>query len=397
MPNLVNLGPDGAFVTPEQPTIPIIVGDGIGPELWQAARPVLDAAVAKSGHAPIAWLETPAGQKALAETGEYLPASTLATLREHRISLKGPLATPVGGGLRSLNVAIRQELDLYACIRPIRWIPGGPSPVKRPERMDIMIFRENTEDVYAGLEWPAGSPEAEELSRFAAERLGAAIRPHSALGLKPMSEFGSKRLIRMAFKWALDHKAPSLTLVHKGNIMKFTEGAFRAWGYEVAREEFGALTVPESEAEAGCGRLVIKDRIADNMFMQSLLRPDEYSVLAMPNLNGDYLSDALAAQVGGLGLAPGANLGDGLAVFEATHGTVPKYVGQDKVNPGSLILSGAMMLEFMGWPEAAEKVRAAVARTIAAGRLTYDLARQTDGLAPVSTSAFGRAVTENLQ
>jgi isocitrate dehydrogenase len=395
MANLVSLGPDGAFVAPENPAIPMIIGDGIGPEIWRAARPVLDAAVAKSGHAPIAWRETPAGQKALAETGEYLPAATLDTLREHRISLKGPLATPVGGGLRSLNVAIRKELDLYACLRPVRWIPGGPSPVKRPEKIDMIIFRENTEDVYVGLEWPAGSRQAEELSRFAAERLGAVIRPRSALGLKPMSEFGSKRLIRLALEWALKHKAPSLTLVHKGNIMKFTEGAFQAWGYELAREEFGALTVPETEA-GGDGRLVIKDRIADNMFMQTLLRPEEYSVLAMPNLNGDYLSDALAAQIGGLGLAAGANLGDGLAVFEATHGTAPKYIGRDRVNPGSLILSGALMLEFMGWPEAAEKVRAAVARTIAAGLLTHDLARQTAGAKEVSTSAFGRAVTENI-
>ena len=395
MANLITLGPDGAFITPESPLIPIIIGDGIGPELWRATRPVLDAAVAKSGHAPIVWLETLAGEKALAETGEYLPASTLDTLKEHRISLKGPLATPLGGGLRSLNVAIRKELDLYACIRPVRWIPGGPSPVKHPEKMDMVIFRENTEDIYAGLEWPAGSSEAEELSRFARERLGALIRPHSALGLKPMSEFGSKRLIRLALKWALDHKAPNLTLVHKGNIMKFTEGAFRAWGYELAKEEFGDLTVPEAEA-GGDGRLVIKDRIADNMFMQTLLRPDEYSVLAMPNLNGDYFSDALAAQIGGLGLAPGANVGDGLAVFEATHGTAPKYIGQDKANPGSLILSGAMMLEFMGWPEAAEKVRAAVARTIAAARLTPDLARQMAGIIPVSTSAFSRAVVENI-
>ena len=395
MANLVSLGPDGSFVTPEQPEIPIIVGDGIGPELWRAAQPVLDAAVAKSGHGPIAWLQTPAGQEALEKTGEYLPASTLATLKEHRVSLKGPLATPVGGGLRSLNVAIRKEMDLFACIRPVRWIPGGPSPVKHPEKMDMVIFRENTEDVYAGLEWPAGSPEAEELSRFAAERLGAAIRPRSALGLKPMSEFGSKRLIRMALKWALDHKAPSLTLVHKGNIMKFTEGAFRAWGYELARDEFGALTAPEDEA-APDGRLVIKDRIADNMFMQTLLRPDEYSILAMPNLNGDYLSDALAAQIGGLGLAPGANVGDGLAVFEATHGTAPKYIGQDKANPGSMILSGALMLEFMGWPEAAEKVRAAVARTIAAGIVTSDLARQMPGATGVSTSAFGRAAAGNI-
>ncbi|MDR2725603.1 MAG: NADP-dependent isocitrate dehydrogenase [Candidatus Adiutrix sp.] len=395
MAHPVSLGPDGAFVTPEQPVIPIITGDGIGPELWRAARPVLDTAVAKSGHGPITWLQIPAGLKALEETGEYLPASTLATLKEHRISLKGPLATPVGGGLRSLNVAIRKELDLYACLRPVRWIPGGPSPVKHPEKVDMIIFRENTEDVYAGLEWPAGSAEAEELRRFAAERLKAFVKPNSALGLKPMSESGSKRLIRMALQWALAHKAPSLTLVHKGNIMKFTEGAFRAWGYALAREEFGSLTVPEDEA-GDDGRLVIKDRIADNMFMQTLLRPDEYSVLAMPNLNGDYLSDALAAQIGGLGLAPGANVGDGLAVFEATHGTAPKYTGQDRANPGSLILSGALMLEFMGWPEAAEKVRTAVARTIAAGLVTYDLARQMAGVAPVSTSAFGQAVSENI-
>ena len=396
MTNLVSLGPDGAFITPEAPTIPVIIGDGIGPDLWRATRPVLDAAVALSGHAPIAWLETPAGQKARAETGEYLPAKTLETLRQHRISLKGPLGTPVGGGLRSLNVAIRKELDLYACLRPVKWIPGGPSPVRHPEKMDMVIFRENTEDVYAGLEWPAGSPEAEELSRFVAGRFGTEIRPRSAVGLKPMSEYGSKRLIRLALKWALARRAPSLTLVHKGNIMKFTEGAFRAWGYELAREEFGGLTVPESEA-GGDGRLIIKDRIADNMFMQTLLRPDEYSVLALPNLNGDYLSDALAAQIGGLGLAPGANLGDGLAVFEATHGTAPKYAGLDKVNPGSLILSGALMLEFMGWAEAAEKVRAAVARTIAARVFTYDLARQMGGISPVSTSAFGRAVAENIQ
>ena len=395
MSNIVSLGPDGALTAPESPAIPVIAGDGIGPELWRAARPVLDAAVARSGHAPIVWLETLAGQRAREETGEYLPASTLDTLREYRVSLKGPLGTPVGGGLRSLNVAIRKELDLYACLRPVKWIPGGPSPVKRPEKVDMVIFRENTEDVYAGLEWPAGGPEAEALIGFAADRFGAAIRPGSAVGLKPMSEYGSKRLIRLALKWALARQAPNLTLVHKGNIMKYTEGAFRAWGYELAREEFGALTAPEAE-DRGDGRLVIKDRIADNMFMQTLLRPDEYSVLAMPNLNGDYLSDALAAQIGGLGLAPGANVGDGLAVFEATHGTAPKYAGLDRANPGSLILSGALMLEFMGWPEAAEKARAAVAKTIAARVVTYDLARQMEGVEPVSTSAFSRAVVDNM-
>ncbi len=374
----------------------MIVGDGIGPDIWRAARPILEAAVAKSGRRPIDWLEVPAGAKAHDDLGEYLPQKTLDALREYRVSLKGPLGTPVGGGIRSLNVAIRQKLDLFACIRPVRWMPGAPSPVKRPDKVDMIIFRENTEDVYAGLEWPAKSPQAEKLVEFVGRELGAVIRPNSAIGLKPMSEFGSKRLIRLALKWALEHNAPSLTLVHKGNIMKFTEGAFRSWGYEVAREEFGPLTVTESEAEAGDQRLVVKDRIADNMFMQTLLRPDEYSVLALPNLNGDYLSDALAAQIGGLGMAPGANVGDGLAVFEATHGTAPKYAGLDKVNPCSLILSGAFMLDFLGWGDAAELVRQAVAKTLAAKIVTYDLARQMDGISFVSTSAFGRAVTERI-
>ena len=392
----ITIGPGGEFVTPRRPVIPVIVGDGIGPDIWRAAKPILEAAVRKTGRGPINWLEVPAGQKAKEATGEYLPASTLEILKEYRVSLKGPLGTPVGGGIRSLNVAIRKELDLYACVRPVKYIPGVPSPVRHPEKMNMIIFRENTEDVYAGLEWPAGSAEADEIIRFFADRFGAEIRPASAVGLKPMSEFGSKRLIRRAMKWALDKKAPNLTLVHKGNIMKFTEGFFRAWGYEVARDEFGTLTVPEAEAPAGETRLVIKDRIADNMFMQTLLRPDEYTVLAMPNLNGDYLSDALAAQIGGLGMAPGANLGDGLAVFEATHGTAPKYAGQDRANPCSMILSGAFMLEFMGWTEAAELVRQAVAKTIADKIVTYDLARQMDGVAPASASTFGAAVVARL-
>jgi len=394
---LISLGPDGQLIVPQGPTIPVIVGDGIGPDIWGAARPILEAAVAADGRAPIDWLEIPAGQKAKDETGEYLPPSTLETLRRCRVGLKGPLGTPVGGGIRSLNVAIRHQLDLYACIRPVKWIPGCPSPVRRPELMNMIIFRENTEDVYAGLEWPAGSPEADRLIRFAGEELGAKIRPGSAVGLKPMSEFGSKRLIRMALKWALDHKAPNLTLVHKGNIMKFTEGAFRSWGYELAAKEFEGLTRPESEAGAGESRLIIKDRIADNMFMQTLLRPDEYTVLAMPNLNGDYLSDALAAQIGGLGMAPGANIGDGLAVFEATHGTAPKYAGQDKVNPTSLILSGAFMLEFLGWRGAAERIHQALAQTLAEKIVTYDLARQMENVRPVGTAAFGRAVVERIR
>ncbi len=396
MSQIISLDSTGKLKVPDGPTIPVIVGDGIGPDIWRAARPILEAAVAKSGRRPIDWLEVPAGAKAHDDLGEYLPQKTLDALREYRVSLKGPLGTPVGGGIRSLNVAIRQKLDLFACIRPVRWMPGAPSPVKRPDKVDMIIFRENTEDVYAGLEWPAKSPQAEKLVEFVGRELGAVIRPNSAIGLKPMSEFGSKRLIRLALKWALEHNAPSLTLVHKGNIMKFTEGAFRSWGYEVAREEFGPLTVTESEAEAGDQRLVVKDRIADNMFMQTLLRPDEYSVLALPNLNGDYLSDALAAQIGGLGMAPGANVGDGLAVFEATHGTAPKYAGLDKVNPCSLILSGAFMLDFLGWGDAAELVRQAVAKTLAAKIVTYDLARQMDGISFVSTSAFGRAVTERI-
>ena len=392
----ISLDSKGQFKVPDGPVIPIIVGDGIGPDIWRAARPILDAAVKKSGRQPIEWLELAAGAKAKEDCGEYLPEATLEALRQYRVSLKGPLGTPVGGGIRSLNVAIRQKLDLYSCIRPVSWTPGAPSPVKNPGKVNMIIFRENTEDVYAGLEWPAGSPEAEKLIKYVDTELGAKIRPSSALGLKPMSEFGSKRLIRMALKWALDHKAPSLTLVHKGNIMKYTEGAFRSWGYELAREEFGPLTVSEAEAGAAENRLIIKDRIADNMFMQTLLRPDEYSVLAMPNLNGDYLSDALAAQIGGLGMAPGANVGDGLAVFEATHGTAPKYAGQDKVNPCSLIFSGAFMLDFLGWSDAAELVRQAVAKTLADKIVTYDLARQMDGAKSVSTSAFGRAVTERI-
>ncbi|MDR0354666.1 MAG: NADP-dependent isocitrate dehydrogenase [Deltaproteobacteria bacterium] len=375
--------------------IPVIIGDGVGPDIWRAAEPVLLKAARSSGHNP-KFVEVPAGAKAFEATGSYLPAETLETLKKRRVSLKGPLATPVGGGMRSLNVAIRQALDLYACIRPVKWIPGVPSPVKHPEKTDIILFRENTEDVYAGLEWKAGSNEANSLIDFSRTNLNASIREGSAVGLKPMSEFCSKRLVRLALEWALKEKRPNLTLVHKGNIMKFTEGAFRAWGYELAKAEFGALTVPESEAVPGDARLIIKDRIADNMFMQSLLRPEEYSVLAMPNLNGDYLSDCLAGQIGGLGMAPGANIGDGLAVFEATHGTAPKYQGQDKVNPSSLILSGAFMMEYLGWNEAADRIRLALKRTVADGLVTYDLARQDKKLKEVGCSQFGEAVAERL-
>ncbi|MDR1111220.1 MAG: NADP-dependent isocitrate dehydrogenase [Deltaproteobacteria bacterium] len=389
-------GQNRPVVPEEGALIPIIVGDGVGPDIWRATEPVLAKAARLSGHR-LEFMEVLAGEEAHRRTGQYLPGETLETLRKYRVALKGPLATPVGGGLRSLNVAIRQALDLYACVRPIKWIPGVPSPVRRPDKADMVIFRENTEDVYAGLEWAAGTPEAESLIGYAADRLKARIRPGSAVGLKPMSEFGSKRLVRMALSWALAEGRPNLTLVHKGNIMKYTEGAFRAWGYEVAREEFGPLTVPEAEAAAPGEekRLVVKDRIADNMFMQSLLRPEEYGVLAMPNLNGDYLSDCLAGQIGGLGMAPGANLGDGLAVFEATHGTAPKYAGLDQVNPSSLILSGAFMLEFLGWGEAAGRIRRALETVVGQKVMTYDLARLA-GLRPVSCSEFGRAVADCL-
>ena len=394
MENIIALGSEGQLIVPDEPTIPIIIGDGVGPDIWRATQPILDAAVKKAygGKKAIKWLPTLAGEEAQKQLGSYLPLETLDTLRKYRVSLKGPLGTPVGGGIRSINVAIRKELDLYACIRPVKYIPGVPSPVKRPDKVNMVIFRENTEDVYAGLEWAAETPEANSLIKFAEEKLGAKIREKSAIGLKPMSEFGSKRLIRMAMNWALERNCPSLTLVHKGNIMKYTEGAFRAWGYEVAASEYAAQTVGEYDAVDGEKRLIIKDRIADNMFMQTLLRPDEYSILAMPNLNGDYLSDALAAQIGGLGMAPGANIGDGLAVFEATHGTAPKYTNLDKINPCSLVLSGSFMLEFLGWKEAADLVEKALGATIASKVVTYDLARQLDNVQPVSTSAFSDAV-----
>lgn len=399
MEQTITLNPDGSLNAPARPVIPFIAGDGIGPDIWRAAKLVIEAAVEKAyqGERGIVWKEVLAGEKAKKLAGDYLPKETLQALAHYRVGLKGPLGTPVGGGIRSLNVAIRKELDLYACLRPVKYIPGVPSPVRSPEKMNMIIFRENTEDVYAGLEWPAESPEAESLARFVADKLGGLIRPGSAIGLKPMSRFGSQRLIRMAIKWALAKKRRSVTLVHKGNIMKYTEGAFRQWGYDLAKSEFGRQTVPEAEWPGqDDGRVLIKDRIADNMFMQTLLRPDEYEVLAMPNLNGDYLSDALAAQVGGLGMAPGANIGDGVAVFEATHGTAPKYAGQDKVNPCSLILSATLMLEHMGWVEASELVERGLTRVIADKVVTYDLARQMPGVAPVKCSEFAKSLVERL-
>jgi isocitrate dehydrogenase len=388
---------------PDRPIIPFIEGDGTGPDIWRATRRVIDGAVEKlyGGRRSIAWFEVLAGEKAQARTGEWLPKDTLDAITQYRVAIKGPLTTPVGGGIRSLNVTLRQVLDLYACVRPVRWFKGVPSPVKEPENVDMVIFRENTEDVYAGIEWPSGSENAKKIIDFLAQ-LGKEVRPDSGIGIKPVSTFGSKRLVRKALRYALECGRDSVTLVHKGNIMKFTEGAFRDWGYEVARDEFGERTVTENDVyaqhngKAPEGRLVVKDRIADSMFQQALLRPDEYDVLATTNLNGDYLSDALAAQVGGLGMAPGSNEGDGIAVFEATHGTAPKYANQDKVNPGSLILSGCMMLRWMGWHEAASGIETALGRTIEQKRVTYDLERQMEGATLLKTSEFAEAIVENL-
>ncbi len=393
---------DGRYHVPNHPRIPFIEGDGIGPDIWHAARRVFDAAVRQvsGGSRAVEWVEILAGEKAHRETGEWLPEPTLRAITDHRIAIKGPLTTPVGGGIRSLNVALRQLLDLYACVRPVRYYRGVPSPMKQPEKLDVVIFRENIEDVYAGVEYQAGSREANRLRSFLTSELGATIREGSALGIKPMSAFNSKRLVAKAIGYALARGRTSVTLVHKGNIMKFTEGAFRDWGYEVAKEEFGDRTIPEAElgsrAAAGGKRLIVKDRIADAMFQQVLLRPDEYAVIATPNLNGDYLSDACAAQVGGLGMAPGANMGDGYAVFEATHGTAPKYAGQDKVNPGSLVLSGALLFEELGWDDVAAAIRGGVEAAIMAGTVTYDLARQLEGATQVPTSGFAEAIIHHL-
>ncbi len=394
---------DGRLLVPDDPIVPYIEGDGTGPDIWHATQYVLDGAVAKTygGKRAFHWFEVLAGDKANAQLGEYLPQQTLDALAHYRVSIKGPLSTPVGGGIRSLNVTMRQVLDLYACVRPVRYFKGVPSPVRHPENVDMVIYRENTEDVYAGIEWPADSEEARNIIGFvnAIERRGGAkIREGSAIGIKPVSEFGSKRLVRKAIQFAIAAKRDSVTLVHKGNIMKFTEGAFKDWGYQVAKDEFGDVTIPESAVgpDGASGRIVIKDRIADSMFQQVLLRPSEYSVIATTNLNGDYLSDALAAQVGGLGMAPGSNESDEVAIFEATHGTAPKYAGKDMINPGSLILSGVMMLRHLKWWEAADAIEQALAKTIEQKKVTYDLERQMTGATKVSTSEFGRAIVENI-
>ena len=403
--SIITINADGTLNVPETPVIPFIEGDGTGPDIWAAARRVLDAAVARSYRSArsIDWLEILAGEKAFAATGEWLPEATVEALRKYVVSIKGPLTTPVGEGMRSLNVTLRQVLDLYACVRPVRYYQGVVSPVKNPGLVDMVIFRENTEDIYAGIEWPAGSDQANRVIEFLRSDLGAAIRDNSGIGIKPISEFGTKRLVRKAIQYALDTGRDSVTLVHKGNIMKFTEGAFRNWGYELAADEFAESTISEAalweqhNGRAPEGRIVIKDRIADAMFQQILLRPAEYSVLAMPNLNGDYISDALAAQVGGLGMAPGANIGDGVALFEATHGTAPKYAGLDKVNPGSLLLSGVMLLEYIGWGEAAALIERALEATITRKTVTYDLARLMEGATELSCSAFATAIIDNME
>jgi len=392
---------DGRWVVPDRPVIPFIEGDGTGPDIWRASRRVFDAVVEKvsGGKRRVEWLEVLAGEKAFKQTGNWLPEATLDTIRRYRVAIKGPLTTPVGGGIRSLNVALRQLLDLYACIRPVRYFAGVPSPMREPEKLDVVIYRENTEDVYTGVEYAAGSPEATRLLAFLRDQFGAKIRDESALGIKPMSRFGTQRLVAKAIQYAIKARRPSVTLVHKGNIMKFTEGAFREWGYEVAREKFEGQTTPEPEAGKGKGeqgKVVIKDRIADSMFQQVLLRPEEYSVIATPNLNGDYLSDACVAQIGGLGMAPGGNVGDGFAVFEATHGTAPKYAGLDKVNPGAVLLSGAMMFEELGWSDAADAIIRGLSGAIAARRVTYDLARQMPGATEVSTSQFAECIIDHV-
>ncbi len=397
---------DGKLNVPDNPIIPFIEGDGTGPDIWRAARMVFDAAVEKAyeGKRKVVWFEIYAGEKANQVYGRevWLPDDTLEAIKEHIIAIKGPLTTPVGGGIRSLNVTLRQVLDLYACVRPVKYYEGVPSPMKRPQDVDVVIFRENTEDVYAGIEWKMGSPEALKMIDILEKEFGVKVRKDSGIGVKPMSEFGSKRLVRKAIKYAIENGRKSVTLVHKGNIMKFTEGAFREWGYQVALEEFRDYVITEEELTRDYGgkqpdsKIVIKDRIADNMFQQLITRPAEYDVIATPNLNGDYLSDAAAALVGGLGIAPGGNISDFYAVFEATHGTAPKYAGLDKVNPGSVILSGVMMFEYIGWKEVAKLIEYGMQETIKQKYVTYDFARQMEGAVEVKTSEFAQKIVENI-
>ena len=398
MAEKITMGATGALTVPDEPIIPFIEGDGTGVDIWPAAQLVLDAAAAKHGK-KIAWKEVLAGQKAFDETGDWLPEETVTTFREYLIGIKGPLTTPVGGGIRSLNVALRQILDLYVCLRPVRWFTGVPSPVKHPEKVDMVIFRENTEDIYAGLEVEEGTPEAKKLIELLRDAFKWEIRADSGIGIKPISETGSKRLVRAAIKYAVDRDRKSVTLVHKGNIQKFTEGAFRNWGYELTREEFSDVAVGWDDCGGKPGdKILVKDAIADITLQQVLTRPDEFDVIATTNLNGDYLSDALAAQVGGIGIAPGGNINyvSGHGIFEATHGTAPKYAGQDKVNPGSVLLSGVMMFEHLGWTAAAADIVRALEATIADKIVTYDFARLMEGATEVKCSEFASAIVDRL-
>ena len=389
----------------EKIIIPFIEGDGIGPDIWRASKMVFDATVEKiyKGKRKVEWKEIYAGEKCYKKYGKWLIEETFKEIQKYGLAIKGPLTTPIGGGFRSLNVTIRQELDLYACIRPVRHFSGVPAPVKNPEFVDVVIFRENTDDIYLGIEWEAYSKEATKIIGFLSKEFKISINEDSGIGIKPMSEFKSKRLIRKAIKYAIENNKPNVTLVHKGNIMKYTEGAFKKWGYEVAQKEFGDKTVTEDKVytiykgKAPSNKIVIKDRITDAMFQQILLRPKEYSVIAAPNLNGDYLSDAVLAQVGGLGLGPGANIGDNIAVFEATHGTAPKYTGMDKVNPSALILCGSMMFDYLCWTEVSGNIVHALEKTISSKVVTYDLARQIKGVTPVKCSEFANEIIKNME
>ncbi|HLW58781.1 MAG TPA: isocitrate dehydrogenase (NADP(+)) [bacterium] len=395
---------EGRLHVPDTPIIPFIEGDGTGPDIWRATVRVLDAAVRKAygGKRRIVWFEVFAGEKAHNQFGTWLPDDTLRAFEHYAVGIKGPLTTPIGGGFRSLNVSLRQQLDLYACVRPVRYFEGVPSPVRHPEQIDVVVFRENTEDIYVGFEFASGTPEAKRLIDFVGREFKWKIRPEAGVGLKPISPFGTKRLVRKAIAYAIDHGRRSVTIVHKGNIMKYTEGAFAQWGYELAREEFGDRTIPWDEVEkrhggkVPPGKILIQDYIADVTFQHLLTRPRSFDVIATSNLNGDYLSDAVAAQVGGIGMAPGGNISDFHAVFEATHGTAPKYANQDKVNPGSLILSGVMMLEHLGWQEAADLIVRGMEATFRRKVMTYDLARLTEGAREVRTSEFATAIIDSM-
>ncbi|MFW5861463.1 MAG: NADP-dependent isocitrate dehydrogenase [Spirochaetota bacterium] len=395
---------NGKITTPDNPILLFIEGDGTGPDIWKATRLVLDAAVEKTygGKRKIEWKEILAGEKSYNQTGKWLPEETVEMIKEYKVAIKGPLTTPVGGGIRSINVALRHQLKLYSCVRPVRYMKGVPSPLKKPELVDMVIFRENMEDLYAGIEWQQGTDEAKKVKDFLNSQMGCTLPDDAGIGVKPISITNTKNIVRRAIEYAIDNNRKSVTLMHKGNIMKFTEGAFRDWGYQLAKEEFAGKTITEDElwdkydGKQPEGKIVIKDRIADAIFQMVLLRPTDFDVIATPNLNGDYISDALAAQVGGLGMAPGANIGDNEAVFEATHGTAPKYANQDKVNPSSLVLSGEMMLRFLGWTEAADTLISALEKTISNKTVTYDLERQLEGATLLKCSEFGQAVADNM-